>query len=307
MPQNQLQIFKQRSFGKVAPTQIVQPVVPTGESSIMATLPTYRSYLQGKYAEKTVKMYWGDIKELSLYFQNKKIGEITPLDLQQWIGTLIGRQGNSLDKKTINRKVSAVINYFLWLMDNKAIEKNPTENIQNQRIQSPLPDYLYENEIKILYAEACRVSRIYLMVLLLLETGMKSNELLNIKIADVDISDTYNPELWIKHKGKDVKKDRKVALPQQFVQVYQQYIAQFAVSDILFPYTDRFIQMLFVELKKQTQIDKELTPKTLRHTHVVRAYRRGEGTDRIFERIGLAPDSRKEAGEVYSRLSTRGI
>lgn len=307
MSQNQLPIFKQKSFGKVVPTQRVEPVLPTGESSIMATLPTYKSYLQGKYAEKTVKMYWGDSKELSLYFHNKKIGEITPLDLQQWIGTLVSREGNSLDKKTVNRKVSAVINYFLWLIDVKAIEKNPAENIQNQRIQSPLPDYLYETEIKTLYAEASKDPRIYLLVLLLLETGMKSNELLSIKTSDVDISDAYSPELWIKHKGKDVKKDRKVALPQQFVSVYNEYIERYKVEDVIFPYTDRFIQMLFVELKKQTKIDKELTPKTLRHTHVVRAYRRGEDTDIIFERIGLAPDSRKEADEVYNRLARKGI
>ena len=97
-----------------------------------------------------------------------------------------------------------------------------------------------------------------------------------------------------------------MALPQQFVTVYQQYIEQYAVEDILFPYTDRFIQMLFADLKKQTRIDKELTPKTLRHTHVVRSYRRGEDSDTIFERIGLASDSRKEADEVYSRLAGGG-
>jgi hypothetical protein len=65
--------------------------------------------------------------------------------------------------------------------------------------------------------------------------------------------------------------------------------------------------MLFADLKKQTKIDTELTPKTLRHTHVVRAYRRGEDRETIFERIGLAPDSRQEADEVYSRLARRGI
>ena len=70
---------------------------------------------------------------------------------------------------------------------------------------------------------------------------------------------------------------------------------------------DRFVQLLFADLKKQTGISKELTPKTLRHTHVVRAYKRGEDPDRIFERIGLAPDSRKEADEMYSRLARRGI
>jgi hypothetical protein len=34
---------------------------------------------------------------------------------------------------------------------------------------------------------------------------------------------------------------------------------------------------------------------------------RGEDPERIFDRIGLAPDSRKEAHEVYARLARRGI
>jgi hypothetical protein len=65
--------------------------------------------------------------------------------------------------------------------------------------------------------------------------------------------------------------------------------------------------MIFAELKQKTGIDKELTPKTLRHTHVVRAYKRGEDFDAIFERIALAPDSRQEAEEMYKRLAGRGI
>jgi hypothetical protein len=65
--------------------------------------------------------------------------------------------------------------------------------------------------------------------------------------------------------------------------------------------------LLFADLKKQTKIDKELTPKTLRHTHIVRAYRRGEDPEKIFDRVGYAPDSRKEADEMYSRMARKGI
>ena len=79
------------------------------------------------------------------------------------------------------------------------------------------------------------------------------------------------------------------------------------IEDKLFPFTDRFLQMIFADLKQATHIDKELTPKTLRHTHVVRAINRGEGFEHIFDRIGLAPDSRQEAEEVYRRLAGRGI
>jgi hypothetical protein len=60
-------------------------------------------------------------------------------------------------------------------------------------------------------------------VLLFLDTGMKSNELFLLTKAHVDISDPYRPELWIKHSGKQTKKDRKVALPARFTAVYTQY------------------------------------------------------------------------------------
>ena len=308
MAVDQLPIFKQKSFGKVVATQTVEPVAPTEESSVMKTLPAFLAYLRSSgYSESTTEKYFADVKKFAVFIREKEIGEVTTHDVEQWISEMVSPKGEALDRKTVNRKVSAIINYFSWLVGLEVIKANPTESIQNRRIQAKLPDYLYENEIQTLNQEASSDPRTYLIVLLLLETGMKSSELFTLKTSDVDLSDSYAPELWIKHTGKGIKKDRKVALPQRFLPVYQEYIAQYNVEDILFPYTDRLIQMLFVDLKKQTRIDKELTPKTLRHTHVVRAYRRGEDPDRIFERIGLAPDSRKEADEVYSRLSRRGI
>jgi hypothetical protein len=107
--------------------------------------------------------------------------------------------------------------------------------------------------------------------------------------------------------GRPQKKDRKVALPADFTSVYLDYVDRYEITDVLFPFTDRYVQLLFADLKKQTGIQKTLTPKTLRHTHVVRAYKRGEDPERVFDRIRLAPDSRIEADELYSRLARRGI
>jgi integrase len=145
---------------------------------------------------------------------------------------------------------------------------------------------LYEEEIKILSAEASRDPRTYLLVLLFLDTGIKSNEIFLLTKAHVDVSDPFNPELWIKHTGKETRKDRKVALPARFTEVYKLYLEKYQIEDRLFPITDRFVQLLFANLKKQTKIDKELTPKTLRHTHVVRALKRGEDLQKIFDRLG---------------------
>jgi len=301
-------MFKRKTFTANLHRQNIEPVAPEGESSISQTLPAYLAYLESSnYLPSTTEKYFTDVKKLSVILRTKKVEEITEHDLQQWISTLVSPQGDKLDRRTVNRKVSAIINYFSWLRSLEAITDDPTAAISNQRIRSPLPDYLYESECKLLYEVASKDPRTYLLVLLLLETGMKSKELFSIKISDIDTSDPYRPELWIKHKGKEVKKDRKVALPQNFMTVYEQYRQHYKVEDFLFPYTDRFVQMLFAELKKVTKIEKELTPKTLRHSHVVRAYKRGEDKEIIFDRIGLAPDSRQEADEVYSKLAGRGI
>jgi site-specific recombinase XerD len=304
----QLPLFRRKTVEKVATQQTIEPVAPTAASRVVHTLPAYAAYLGSQgYSESTQDKYVTDVKQLSLFFRAKNIGEITTHDLQQWIAHLRAKHGEHLDPKTVNRKVSAMINYFAWLTSLGVMPQDPTAPTTNARVPSPLPDYLYESEIQTVYREASTDPRMYLLVLLLLETGMKSHELFALTTAHVDLSDPYRPEMWIKHRGKQAKKDRKVALPPHFLEVYHRYLVQYRIDDVLFPYTDRCIQLLFQDLKKRTSIDKELTPKTLRHTHVVRAYQRGEEPDRIFDRIGLAPDSRKEADELYRRLARRGL
>ncbi|MDQ3837812.1 MAG: site-specific integrase, partial [Thermoproteota archaeon] len=150
----QLPIFKRKTFPAEGGQQVIIPVGPTGEASVMQTLPAYLAHLQSsKYAADTTEKYFSDVKKFSLFLREKKVRKITTHDIEQWIGSLTSSKGERLDRKTVNRKVSAVINYFLWLLSTGAITKDPTATINNGRVLSPLPDYLFESEIKSLYAE----------------------------------------------------------------------------------------------------------------------------------------------------------
>jgi hypothetical protein len=66
---DQLPLFLRRTFQKRLPVQRLIPVTPTGESSVMQTLVAFQAYVAEKYASKTAKMYWGDVRELSIYFE----------------------------------------------------------------------------------------------------------------------------------------------------------------------------------------------------------------------------------------------
>src|SRR5437016_2363613 len=151
----QLSMFKKREIPAAVHLTRIESVAPTGEGSVMRTLPAYSAYLYSKqYSESTIEKYVGDVKKFSVSMSHKKLEEITEHDVEQWIETLLSKKGESLDRKTVNRKVSAIINYFSWLMQLEVLGENPTAALVNARIQSPLPDYLYESEIKTLLAQA---------------------------------------------------------------------------------------------------------------------------------------------------------
>jgi site-specific recombinase XerD len=109
---DQLPLFLRRPFQKQAPTQILKPVTPTGERTVMQTLVTFQAFVADKYAPKTAKMYFGDVRELSIYLKNKKVKDVSSHDLQQWIGSLVSPAGKGIERKTVNRKVSAIIPIF---------------------------------------------------------------------------------------------------------------------------------------------------------------------------------------------------
>ena len=120
-----------------------------------------------------------------------------------------------------------------------------------------LPDILFEPECQKLLTAASSDPRTYVLVLLLLETGIKKEELFDLKIIHFDLSNKYTPELWVKHTGKKVKKDRKLKLPPEMVPVFADYIGQYTISDSLFPYTPRFIEMLLSDTAKRAGIQKK--------------------------------------------------
>jgi integrase len=100
------------------------------------------------------------------------------------------------------------------------------ETMAIRKIASPLPEILFEEEWKKLLTTASSDSRVYLMMLLVLETGMKFEELSDLQVNSFDLSNAYAPEVWIKHTGKKIKKDRKLKLPVEIKQVLTDYLGE---------------------------------------------------------------------------------
>lgn len=103
------------------------------------------------------------------------------------------------------------------------------------------------------------------------------------------------------------QKDRKLKLPPEIVPVFADYIGQYTITDILFPHTPRFIEMLLSNTTKRAGVQKKVTAGILRDTFVVRSLKRGEGIEAVLKKIGLSEKTWENSKEKYEKLAMRGI
>jgi hypothetical protein len=122
-----------------------------------------------------------------------------------------------------------------------------------------------------------------------------------------DFSNRYAPEVRVKHSGNKVKKDRKLKLPPEIVPVFGEYVERYNITDIVFPYTPRFIEMLLSDVAKKAGVRKKVTAGVLRDTCAVRQLKRGEGIEKVLERLGLSEGTWEDAKDKYEKLGRGGI
>ena len=296
-------LFDKRSYRGTKPqTFAITP--PAADQTVVATLPAYHAYLSsGRYSQYTPDDFTADLKRFGQFMGVKPLQDVRTVDIQQWIGELKA----SMPPKTVSRKVSALGNYFRWLEAEHVLERNPARDIRAPRVTAPLPNLLFDSECDRLLTTASGDPRPYLLVLLLLETGLKKAELLALQVDDFDFSNRYQPELWVRHSGRQVFKDRRLKLPTTIIPVFEDYKQRYGITGRLFPYTPQFVELLLRETAREANINKKVTPGILRDLFVVRSVRHGMKLEEAFEKIGLARNSYDDARKKYGRLTSEAL
>jgi site-specific recombinase XerD len=273
---------------------------------VLSTLPAYFNYLQSQgYSQYTPADFCGDVKKFGLFLQQKTLADITTHDIRQWVSEL--RTKEHMTAKTISRKLSALTNYFTWLLVEKVLNSNPALEIPNTKITSPLPDILFDAECSKLLEAASQNSRMYLLVLLLLETGIKTEELMDLELSHIDTSNKYAPEIWIKHRGKKMKKDRKLKLPREVVPVLEEYTATYTITEKLFPVSRRFVRYLLTASGEQAKLTKRVSVQLLRDSCAVRMLKSGEPIETVLTKLGLSESTWEDAKVKYLKLTSRAL
>ncbi len=299
------------------------PTELTPDSTVTAALGAYQRYLLGAgFTDNTVKAFLGDIRLLARFLQEKgknphlrDIGTDTLNEFLYWLRfERLDEAGRPVPcrPKSYARRVTALKSFFGWLAATEVLARDPAAPILQESAQAPLPRILTDAEVErllrvtrdLLWSPSKPDARPHLLVLLLLQTGLKKSEVMNLRLSDIDTSNPREPQLIVRYTdGRNAHKERTLFLGPDFLPVYNQYLRTYKPSERLFACTARNLEYVLADAAALADIEGGLSFETMRWTAAVRAYRFGASPEALRQKLGLSPITWRETFEKIQKLA----
>ncbi len=259
----------------------------------MKDIEEYELFLktEKKLGDNTVESYLLDLMSFLKWFNND-VRITTKEDILNYISFLRG----NLNEKSINRHISSLKSFYSYLADMNYISINPLEDISILKVKKTLPKYLSTEEVDKLLNIKLNTAFDYrnkAMLEVIYGTGLRVSELVKLEYSNIDFE---NSIVRVKGKGK---KDRIVPLGEIASYYLKTYINDYRSKllnknnyDEIFlnnhgkPITRQGFNFILENIRKETGIEKELTPHTLRHSFATHLLEGGADIRSIQEMLG---------------------
>ena len=241
------------------------------------------NYLKEKNrADATLIAYSKDIEQILDFVQknNKSyIEEVRTVDLEGFINHL---GDNNYTKKTISRKINAMKTFFKYMVDEKIIGEDPANHVQHPKIQQSAPRILSKIEYRALRDTVKSDPRTKAIVEVLLQTGLKINELASMKIGNIGFSQNDNDQGILKIPGTQTVPGREIPLNKAVQDALRTYLEIRTPSEYENVFTTKTGKPLLIRNIRAT-LDRyfkqiglnNVTINELRHTFIAEHLRKG--------------------------------
>src|SRR3990170_7582867 len=146
----------------------------------------FKNYLKtNQKSNSTVIAYGKDIDQLVSFLnelQRNHIHEVTKEDLDAFLAKLTN-QGYT--PKSVSRKINSTRTFYRFLKVSEYITDDPSLLVSHPDYQLQPPRILNPTEYRALRDAARNDSRMYAIIELLLQTGVRIGELANLKLSDI--------------------------------------------------------------------------------------------------------------------------
>ena len=152
----------------------------------------FNNYLTKKgKASATILAYTNDISQLAKFLVQKGLTVVSSVnaDLLDQFKTELANQ--KYTAKSISRKINSIKTYFRFLKDEQLIDSDPAISVSHPKYEVKPPRILSKTEYRAL-RDACRSdNRVYAIVELMLQTGVRIGEVANLRMEDLKTDEIY--------------------------------------------------------------------------------------------------------------------
>ena len=284
-----------------------------------------RSFLDSLYIEKglsknTVSSYKNDISSFSSWCDKEQLDrlKITDLNLNNYISNLFSI---GLKSSSINRKISSIKHFYLFLLKKKVIKNSPADEITTPKQEKYLPTSMSEDEVESLLGSPKSSIKIErrdkAMIEILYATGMRISELVNLKLTDIDFNRSV---LKVFGKGS---KERLVPYGEKASEALRIYLEDRKKLDSKDVFLSNrgtritrgaFWQRIKIYIKREN-LKLSISPHTLRHAFATHLLNRGADLRSVQILLGHSDLSttqiythiaKKRLGEILKKHHPRG-
>jgi integrase/recombinase XerD len=264
-----------------------------------------------------VAAFTADLRLLTQFLGGgRALDDITTQDIHEFLRWMETERGVACSPKTYSRRVTSVKAFFRFARESGAFEIDPAAPVIQRPVQSPLPEILTCRETE-KALEAARVlgvetgpgdsdERPFVLLSLLLQTGMKKGECMALRRNHVEI-DGAEPFLFVRYGNPRQRfKERKLSLSADWVDAYRAYLHAYNPEDRVFPWSPRRLEYLLEDIGRKAGLSKHLSFDMCRWTCAVMDRRSGMDGDLVRQKLGLSRMQWREVGAKLERLLEAG-
>jgi len=288
----------------------------SAHSSLRNAMGVFEVHMQQQgFAENTIKAFLSDLNILAQFVRvGTAVGTISTQDLNRFTHWLVHERDVPCNPKSLARRVTTLKVFFGWLAEVEVLPFDPAAPVIHKPVITPLSQILSDAEVEQVLGvtQALRHAekpdaRPHLLVTLLLHTGIKKGECMNVVMNHFDFSDPAQPVLWIRYANlRRRHKERKLRLPVWWPAVLAEYRAQYQPQESLFPCTARNLEYVLANVAQQadlSRLSRGLSFEMLRWTCAVRDDRAGMVADKLRQKLGISKITWREVGVKIARLA----
>ncbi|GJM40170.1 MAG: hypothetical protein DHS20C20_04520 [Ardenticatenaceae bacterium] len=294
------------------------PLLPA-DASIQAALGLFETHMRNEgFAINTMKAFASDVRLLGKYLGiGQPIGEIGTNNLNDFLKWLLEERGVPCSPKSYARRVTTLKVFFGWLHNAGVLPNDPSTAVIQRSVKSPLPTLPSEEELEKALSVSQKIregsqerkpdARPHLLLTLLLQTGIKKGEAMAIVPNHIDRNDADQPMLFIRYANPRLRyKERKLYLEPAWLELLDEYLAQYEPPDTLFTCTPRNLEYILRDIGDESGLDRGLLSfENLRWASTMRDWVANVEQDDIRQKLGLSKITWRETKSKLERLTSQ--